>query len=157
MSTTFDAEPTATFVFSPDLPTGPEFAITPEYTATHYGLGSDDPTALAWSLSPLGDPAADEDDALSLDAGTRHRESAIRIRTGGALAAIVLGAAGMGAAVGIAMVDFFDSPTLPAVIVPAANAPAPAPMAPHSGSPATVAPAPAQLVAVPLHSSTLPI
>ena len=32
MSTTY-AEPTATFVFSPDLPTGPEFAITPEYTA----------------------------------------------------------------------------------------------------------------------------
>ncbi|MCB0940570.1 MAG: hypothetical protein KDB72_10070 [Mycobacterium sp.] len=155
MSTTY-AEPTATFAFSPDLPTGPEFAITPEYTATHYTLGSDDPTALAWSLSPLGDPAAEDDD-LFIDAGEHHRESAIKIRTGGALAAIVLGAAGMGAAVGIAMVDFFDTPTLPAVVIPAANAPAPAPMAPHSGSPATVAPAPAQLVAIPLPANARPI
>ena len=155
MSTTY-AEPTATFVFSPDLPTGPEFAITPEYTATHYTPGSDDPTALAWSLSPLGDPAAEDDDVF-LDTDPRAHESAIKIRTGGALAAIVLGAAGMGAAVGIAMVDFFDTPSLPAVVIPAANAPAPAPMAPHSGSPATVAPAPAQLVAIPLPASTRPI
>ena len=69
----------------------------------------------------------------------------------------MLGAAGMGAAVGIAMVDFFDTPTLPAVVIPAANAPAPAPMAPHSGSPATVAPAPAQLVAIPLPANARPI
>ena len=156
MSTTY-AEPTATFAFSPDLPTGPEFAITPEYTATHYTLGSDDPTALAWSLSPLGDPAAEDDDVFHDTDPRAYQESAIKIRTGGALAAIVLGAAGMGAAVGIAMVDFFDTPSLPAVVIPAANAPAPAPMAPHSGSPATVAPAPAQLVAIPLPANTRPI
>lgn len=156
MSTTY-AEPTATFAFSPDLPTGPEFAITPEYTATHYTPGSDDPTALAWSLSPLGDPAAEDDDVFLDTDPCAQQQSAIKIRTGGALAAIVLGAAGMGAAVGIAMVDFFDTPTLPAVVIPAANAPAPAPMAPHSGSPATVVPAPAQLVAIPLPANTRPI
>ena len=86
----------------------------------------------------------------------RQQQSAIKIRTGGALAAIVLGAAGMGAAVGIAMVDFFDTPSLPAVVIPAANAPAPAPMA-RTRVPATVVPAPAQLVAILLPANTRPI
>ena len=153
MGTTTYAEPTATFAIPSDFFTAPDYAITPEYTATHYAIGSDDPTALAWSLSPLGDPTVDDD--LFFDGEpVEHEVSWLKVRAGGAVAAIVLGAAGMGAAVGIAMVNFFDTPNLPTVVIPAANAPAQAPMAPHSGSPAHVAPAPAQLVTVPVQSST---
>ena len=83
MGTTTYAEPTATFAIPPDFFTAPDYAITPEYTATHYATGSDDPTALAWSLSPLGDPAAEDDDVFLDTDPCAQQQSAIKIRTSG--------------------------------------------------------------------------
>ncbi len=136
MRTANYADPMA-FDVASEFTTGSNYAISAAYTATHYGLSSSDPDALAWSLSPLGDPKAEGDLLDGLVAGIDvrdHTATVAKLRTGAKVAAILTGGAGIGAALGVALFFFVGTPSpLPTVVVPAASAPAPA--VPPVGSP----------------------
>ncbi len=136
MRTANYADPMA-FDVPSEFTTGSNYAISAAYTATHYGLTSSDPDALAWSLSPLGDPKADDDifdDLLGYTDARDHTTAVAKIRTGAKVAAILTGGAGIGATLGVALFFFVGTPSpLPTVVVPAASAPAPA--VPHVTSP----------------------
>ena len=122
-----------------------------DYTIpSDYALSSDCTGAPAWSSSPLGDPAVDDDEFFNLVDGYGPEEWGLKprpFRTGIAIAAAVLGALGVGASLGIAIRDFAGPPpATPALVVPAVAAPA----APQAGSPTPVAPAPTGL---PVHTA----
>jgi hypothetical protein len=91
-----------------------------------YALAPDCIGAPAWSSSPLGDPAVDDNEFFELVDGYGPEDWGLkprRFRTGVAIAAAVLGALGVGASLGIAVRDFAGPPPLsPALVVPAAAA-----------------------------------
>ncbi len=128
-----------------------------DYTMpSDYALSSDCTGAPAWSSSPLGDPAVDDDEFFDLADGYGPQEWGLKprtFRTGVAIAAAVLGALGVGASLGIAIRDFAGSPApTPALVVPAASVATPA--TPQAGSPTTGAPAPAPAPTVsPVHNA----
>lgn len=131
-----------------------------DFTApTDLSQASDCTDAPAWSSSPLGDPAMDDEEFFELT--DRHRVSdwgrePWSLRTGAAVGVTLLGTLAVGAVLGIAILDFTDSPApAPTVVVPnAATAPATPQVAP---APATPAPAPVQSVAPVAATTTIPV
>ena len=132
-----------------------------DYTIpSDYALSSDCTGAPAWSSSPLGDPAVDDDEFFNLVDGYGPEEWGLKprpFRTGIAIAAAVLGALGVGASLGIAIRDFAGSPPpTPALAIPRAAAVV-APATPPAGSPTASAPAPAPNVSPVLNATPIPV
>ena len=117
-----------------------------DYTMpSDYALSSDCTGAPAWSSSPLGDPAVDDDEFFDLVDGYGPEEWGLKprpFRTGVAIAAAVLGALGVGASLGIAIRDFAGPPPpTPAFVIPGPAAVA-APATPQVRPQTAAAPAP---------------
>ena len=127
-----------------------DYTIPPEHA-----LSSDCTGAPAWSSSPLGDPAMDDDEFFDIVDRYGPEEWGLKprpFRTGVAIAAVVLGALGVGAALGIAVRDFAGPPpALPALVVPGSASLA-TPATPQAASPTAAAPAPAP-TASPAHNA----
>ena len=129
-----------------------------DYTMpSDYALSSDCTGAPAWSSSPLGDPAVDDDEFFDLVDGYGPEEWGLKprpFRTGVAIAAAVLGALGVGASLGIAIRDFAGPPPpTPALVIPAVAAPA----TPQPSSPTSAAPAPAPTVSPVYNAAPIPV
>jgi hypothetical protein len=123
MSINYDPDPTTSRI---------RFEYT---TAPDDSMSSDQTVVSAWSSSPLGNPAAgdgylyDHPGASDRDIPTSKPRSISRRAT---LAAALLCAVGVGAGLGIAILDYTGSaPSRPAVVVPATR--------PHPAAPPTLA------------------
>jgi hypothetical protein len=127
-----------------------DYTIPPDYA-----LSSDCTGAPAWSSSPLGDPAVDDDEFFDIVDRYGPEEWGLKprpFRTGVAIAAVVLGALGVGAALGIAVRDFAGPPpSVPALSIPGSASIA-TPATPQAASPTVPAPAPAP-AASPVHDA----
>lgn len=144
MRTDYKADETALMLL--DYTTPSLFDLSADLSPTYDREPPEFPWAPAWSASPLGDPAVDDDDPTSLDeCGPEAPAAPTPVAALGAAALAVLG---FGVLMGVAA-DFAASPApLPTVTIAAHSVPAPPELMMTTASSVTAAPSPAPVPAI---------